>query len=222
MQEFNGHNSGRTFVRSERRLIAVADRIKDWAGKAFQEIHPKNPLNKLNDSDRKILWAMLMVYAHASGPKHGERANAFFKELDSMSKTVADAAKLGTRLKSQVFKGTSSEALRPFTAGFDDLPARLIEFSKTLGEALNSFGKQGHKAKILTNQSLVQASEFVLVKTGQHYDEHLAELFQAIGNRPEELELSGDAIRKKREHLKESYPVVYANALKRAKSEYES
>ena len=200
----------------------MADRIADWAGKAFQEIHPKNPLNKLNDSDRKALWALLMAYDYASRIKRGERTNAFLKELDSMSKTVADAAKLGARLKSQVFEGTSSEALRPFTAGFEDLPMRLIGFSKTLGEALNSFGKQGHKAKILANQSLVQASEFVLVKTGQHYDEHLAELFQAIGNRPEELELTGDAIRKKREHLKGSYPVLYANALKLAKREHAS
>ena len=162
----------------------MADRIGDWAGKAFQEIHPNNPLNKLNDSDRKALWALLMAYAYASRAKRGERTNAFLKELDSMSKTVADAAKLGTRLKSKVFEGTSSEALRPFTAGFDDLPVRLIEFSKTLGEALNSFGKQGHKAKIFANQSLVQASEFVLAKTGQHYDEHLASCFRRLGIAP--------------------------------------
>jgi len=222
MQEFNGHNPGRTFVRSERRLIAVADRIGDSAAKAFQEIHPNNPLNKLNDSDRKALWASLMAYAYASRTERGERANTFFEEWESMSKTVADAAKLGARLKSQVFEGTSSEALRPFTAGFEDLPMRLIGFSKTLGEALNSSGKRGHKAKILATQSLIQASEFVRLKTGQHYDEHLAELFQAIGNRSAAEELSGDAIRKKREYLKKHYPALYADAVKWAKTEHAS
>jgi hypothetical protein len=87
MREFNGHNPDRTFVRSERRSIVVAY-IRDFAAKAFQEIHPDNPLNKLNDSDRKILWALLMAYAHASRTKHGEKAKALFEEWDSMSKTL--------------------------------------------------------------------------------------------------------------------------------------
>lgn len=195
--------------------------IRDFAAKAFQEIHPNNPRNKLNDSDRKILWALLMAYAHASRTKHGGKAKAFFEEWDSMSKTVADAAKLGARLKSQIFGGTtSSQALVPFAAGFEDLPMRLIVFSKTLGEALDSFGKPGHKDKVLVTQG-IQASEFVYLKTGQHYDEHLAELFQAIGKRSAAEDLSRDAIRKKRERLKEHYPVLYANAVKRAKRKHE-
>jgi hypothetical protein len=132
-----------------------------------------------------------------------------------MGQYVQNAAKLGARLKSQIFGGTtSSQALVPFAAGFEDLPLRLIVFSKTLGEALNSFRKPGHKDKVLATQGLIQASEFVFLKTGQHSDEHLAELFQAIGKRSAAEDLSGDAIRKKRKYLSERYPILYAQALK--------
>jgi len=197
----------------------MADRIGDWAGKAFQEIHPKNPLNKLNDSDRKALWALLMVYGSSSTLRR--KRGAANDPVERLSRIMADAAKLGAELKSDVFGGPFSEPLRPFTAGFEDIPLRLVGFSKRLGKVLDLLGKRGHKAKIHTAQSLVQASEFVRLKTGQHYDEHLAELFQAIGKRSAGEDLSGDAIRKKRERLKEHYPVLYADAVKWAKREHE-
>jgi hypothetical protein len=63
---------------------------------------------------------------------------------------------------------------------------------------------------------LITASEVVRLHTGQHYDEHLAELFQAVAMRPVSTDLSGDAIRKKREYLKTHYPELYAKALEDA------
>jgi len=197
----------------------VADRIKDWAAKAFQEIHPNNPLNKLNDSDRKALWALLMVYGSSSTLRR--KRGAANDPVERLSRIMADAAKLGAELKSDVFGGPFSEPLRPFTAGFEDIPLRLVGFSKRLGKVLDLLGKRGHKAKIHTAQSLVQASEFVRLKTGQHYDEHLAELFQAIGKRSAAEDLTGDAIRKKREYLKKHYPLPYAAALRWAKRGHE-
>lgn len=92
---------------------------------------------------------------------------------------------------------------------------RLIWFSKRLGLALDSFGKPGHKREIFAAKVLVEASEFVGLKTGKHYDEHLADLFQWIGKRPLKRDLSGDAIRKKREYLAKCYPNLYRMVLKR-------
>jgi hypothetical protein len=86
-----------------------------------------------------------------------------------------------------------------------------------LGEVLNSVGKPGHKDEVLATQWLIQASEFVRWKTRQYNDEHLAEVFQVIAKRPISDDFSGAAIRKKRLYLKKHYPMLYANALKRAK-----
>jgi tellurite resistance protein len=196
----------------------VAHGIRDPVAKAFQEIHPDNPLRELNPSERKYLWALLFFADTVMSPGGGD---VIFKELDRMSKIVSDAAKLSAKLKSQIFGGTSSEALRPFTVGFEDLPARLTEFSEILGEVLDSTGKRGHKKKALATKYIVQASEFVWMRTGHHYDEHLAELLQPIRKRAEFDDFSGDAIRKRRENLKEHYPMLYASALRRARIQCE-
>jgi hypothetical protein len=165
MQTSKGHKYWHTCVRRERRPVKVADGIGNRVAKAFQSVYSNNPVSRLSVSDRTYLWSLLVAYRYASGTKHGERANSFFEEWDSMSKTVADAAKLGEKLKSLIFDGASSGALRPFTAGFEDLPMRLIGFSKALGEVLNSVGKPGHKDEVLATQWLIQASEFVRWKT---------------------------------------------------------
>jgi hypothetical protein len=82
----------------------VADRIGDWAGKAFQEIHPKSPLNKLNDSDRKALWALLMVYGYFSTPSR--KRGPANDPVEKLSRIMADAAKLGAKLKSDCLRRT--------------------------------------------------------------------------------------------------------------------
>ena len=77
----------------------------------------------------------------------------------------------------------------------------------------NLVGKRGHKEKVQKNTFLIMASEFVRVKTGNYYDEHLAELLQTLPriDLNQQEDISGDSIRKKREHLKKVYPVIYAN-----------
>ena len=131
-----------------------------------------------------------------------------------MSKTAAEAAKLGGKIKTQILQGPHSLAMRPFVLGFEDLPSRLAAFSRRLSTALDSIGKPGQKRKILEDRMLVEASEFVRVRTGQHYDEHLAELIQAVGMPFRLEELSGDAIRKKRKFLKDQYPAQYASSVR--------
>ncbi len=59
----------------------MADRIQDWANKAFQEIHADNPLNKLKDMDRKILLrSLLVMYAHAA--RRRRKGDVVLDELD--------------------------------------------------------------------------------------------------------------------------------------------
>jgi hypothetical protein len=198
----------------------MANNTRNSVDKAFQMTHRDNPLRQLNPSERKYLWALLLFANAAMSPQKGD---AIFKKLDRMSKIVSDATNLSTELKSQVFSGSSSEALGSFTAGFEDLPMRLIEFSKPLKQVLDSVGKPGHKKEALVTEYIVQASEFVLVRIGQYNDQHLSELFQAIGTRAEDssIDLSSEAIHKRRERFREQYPLRYASTLRRVRRYFE-
>src|SRR5208283_3047648 len=89
----------------------------------------------------------------------------------------------------------------------------LHAFASRLGGVLGLFGKAGHKERVMNNQILIMASEFVRLRTGKHYDEHLAELFQAISMDSNLKDFSGDAIRKKREHFKKTYPLFYRRTM---------
>jgi len=194
----------------------AANVIRDPVAKAFREIHPKNPLNQLDDSDRRFLWASLMLYADVA--KRKRKRDAVFDGLERVSKIVADAAKAAARLELEVVRGPFSEQLRPFIVGFEDLPIRFSRFSKQLENVLYSTGKPGRKRKTLSTEFLIQASEFVQLKFHQPYDDHLAELFQQMGHDSLSKKMCGETIRKKREYLKKHYPVPYAIALKTARN----
>jgi len=138
--------------------------------------------------------------------------------LEEEAKLVADAAKLASKLESEVFHGPNSDVLLPYISSFSGLPGQLAEFSKVVGGMLDLLGKRGHKEGNIYGFLLIVASEFVRLKTGQHYDEHLADLYQAISERPPTEDLSGDAIRKRRQYLKKCYPDLYSWMLERAKT----
>ena len=146
------------------------------AAKAFAHISAHNPLGALVMRDRVSVWALLLISADAKGPQHSRN---YFEPLDMVHKLAADVAKLAEAIKSDIFGGSLSEVLLPFTAKFKDLPERLSDFSDRLGDTADIVGKRRHQQKMFRNLSLIEASEFVRLKTGKHYDEHLAELFQA-------------------------------------------
>ena len=200
-------------------LPMVVDLVGPTA-QAFRHIAATNPLRKLSGPDQKILYSMLKVYA-AVTTQNGKRRS---KDglLEKEAKLVADAAKLGSKLESEVFHGPDSDVLLPYISSFSDLPRQLTEFSKVVGGMLDLFGKRGHKEGNLYGFFLIVASEFVRLKTGQHYDEHLAELYQAVSERSLTEDLSGDAIRKRREYLKKNYPDLYSWMLERARTADES
>jgi hypothetical protein len=200
-------------------LPMVVDLVGPTA-QAFQNIAADNPLCRLSEPDRKLLYSMLKVYA-AVTTKDGKRRS---KDglLEKEAKLVADAAKLGSKLESEVFHGPNSDVLLPYISSFSYLPERITEFSKVVGGILDLFGKRGHKEGNLNGFFLIVASEFVRLKTSQHYDEHLAELYQAISERSLTVDLSGDAIRKRREYLRKCYPDLYSWMLERARTASES
>jgi len=186
------------------------------AATAFSHLGPRNPISQLDEPDRMFLWALLVVYARSANAK--QDGVAPFEPLDIVHKLVADAAKLAKGLESEVFAGPLSEMLLPYTQAFQELPSRIAEFSAQLKAGILTVGKPGYQQSVFANTFLVRASELVRLKTGQHYDEHLAELFQGIsgngGTQAEEL--SGDAIRKKRMYLASKYPDLYAHSINEA------
>lgn len=109
-------------------------------------------------------------------------------------------------------------SLKTALGEFQDLPPRLEAFGILFGELLNRVvGKSGQKNKLAKNEFLVMASEFVLLKTNRYNDEHLAELIQALSDEADLSDFSGDAIHKKREHMKRIYPLVYASLSNRVR-----
>ena len=218
--ERKGQNPDRACVRSERRSIAVLPDLSVPVAKAFGNLHPDNPLNRLHDRDRTCLWVLLLFYALLATEERKGKTDDH--PLESVSKLMADAAKLAAKLESEVFRGPFSDALRPFSTGFEDLPTRLVGLSKRLGGMLDTFGKRGHKREVFASEWLVVASEFVRLRTGRYNDEHLAELFQGIWKPRPMADFSSDAIRKKRLYAKKQYPAVYAGALKQAVQIFDS
>ena len=180
--------------------------------KAFQSTHPKNPLNKLDDGDRMVLFVLLKSYAVQA--EDIRRKAVEDDSLERAENIMAEVAKLATKLESEIFQGPDSDFLNIISTTYRDIPKRLAEFSMLGKLMLGGFGKPGHKAKILANHSLVMASVFVRSRIGQHFDEHLSELFQAIADHPVNEVFNGDAIRKRREFLKKHYPRIYEDALK--------
>ena len=174
---------------------------------AFEEVGARNPLKKLDDLDKRLLVSFLYIY------RAPIRLDKAYKHFEECADIAAEAGELGRRIRSVVLGGQLAQILNFGT--IQDLPARLENFSIQLGSFLDKVaGKRGHKSKVAKSRFLITASELVRLKTGKHYDEHLAELLQAVGPRVslEKLaDISGDSIRKKREHLKKTYPLVYAH-----------
>lgn len=188
------------------------DLLRFRAAQAFRHLASHNPLNKLRERERIAVAAILNLHSLTATEKL-----SIWAAEERLAKTMAGAAALGAKLESEVFRGPLSELLQPYILSFADIPKRLVEMSKLLEDLLGSLGKPGHKGRNFSNRWLIIASEIVRLHIGQNYDEHLAELFQAVVKGPVSEDLSGDAIRKKREYMKKRYPELYASALRDAK-----
>ena len=189
--------------------------LAKFVREAFRNTGPRNPLRKLSERERIFISACLVSYK-------GVPEEAGTDVWEQAAKTATEAATL-TKKISEVLNGKHTQPmwdlkpLESYFREFEELPGRLHVFSVVLGGYLRHFvGKPGHQDKVMHNRSLIMASEFVRCRTGKYYDEHLAELFQAINNDSDLKDFSGDAIRRKREHFKKAYPLPYASVASKA------
>jgi hypothetical protein len=167
----------------------------------YANISPRNPLRKLRDKERDCLCSLLRAYAATEG-RRGP-----FSPLEAAGRTAARAGKLAAEMETNCFAGHTGQLLRPVLQDFENLTLVLRRFSRKLETHLELIGKPGHKNKTSAKRLLLMASELVYMTTGAYNDEHVAELLQSY--RSEQADCSGDAIRKKREHLQKTYPDLY-------------
>ncbi len=181
--------------------------------RSFKHIGPRNPLRELDGTDRTLLFSLLFLYRSDRAMPHRSIA---VEAAEEMSKIAADSAVLAQRIRSVMIEGKFALPLDPFLPGLQGLPSQLERFGKRLDILMTSMaGKKGHKQKTTVNRFLVMASELVRLRTGDHHDEHLAELLQAINPDAEpDMDHSGDAIRKKRHYLQNAYPTIYSHAIR--------
>lgn len=149
--------------------------------------------------------------------------------MERSPKTLSDAAESIARVESDLFQELFLRDFGVYMVGFETLPSRLAGLSEQLAglsarlrRAFAPYGKPGHKRQIFASQFLVDASESIRLKLGEYYDEHLADLLQAIAPPSDGEDFSGDAIRKKRNYLKRRYPAFYKMIVEKAENRLRS
>jgi len=179
---------------------------------AFEHLGPNNPLKTLSDSEKSALVCFLEVYLFMTRLAQTKKTE-MAQPLEEIRAVGVDARSLAQRIR--------RVALDHFVGGFRSLPATLEEFAKRADDLVAPIGKPGHKPKHLTTQFLMAASEYVRMKMGHRYDEHLAEVLQAVpgGSDPDRQEdISGASIQKKRDYMEANFAALYSEALGWAKN----
>jgi len=186
---------------------------------AFQSLLEDGPLARLDDGDRMVLFVLLKVYEEA---RQEGGSDPYLKQMERVAKLATEAAAFGAKLESEVFQGPFADYLPPYTSKYRELPKQLAEFSMEYGFYMRRFGMSGHKAKIHADCWLVEATEFVRLKTGQYGYDKIGVLLNAIGRYRGTDKPSGEAIRKKRLAIKKHYRHLYDEVLKTAKRAYDT
>lgn len=171
-------------------------------------------MRALSNRDKSLLASFVTVYLDLPVPGQAlEELNQWDELSRTARKSITCAKRIREALDSQFGQALKfSPPLKSTLERFGDLPSRLETFGLLLGGLLDRLvGKQGQKNKLVRNKFLIMASEFVRLRTNKYNDEHLAELIQALSNASELADFSGDAIHKKRMHLKKAYPLIYAH-----------
>ena len=176
--------------------------FEEYVESGFAHTGPRNPLRTLTPEDKIVLVSLLTLYLEPCPPE-----DAAFEQA---AETATHASALAERIH-QLLGTYFAQALQDVLGDFHDLPMRLKTFSLLFGGLCDQLlGKRGHQGRLWKNQFLVMASEFIRHKTNRYNDEHLAELIQAINPSSDLADFSGDAIHKRRQNLKRTYPLAYA------------
>jgi hypothetical protein len=211
---------GLTFVHLRQILWreAITFDYKSYVAAAFAHTGPRNPLKAFDEADKWRLVSLLAMFLVSPSPS--DNAVEDFEKLAEIARhTKTWAKKIRLALNTQFSRELQSmPSLKTVLGSFHDLPLRVEAFGILFGGLLDRIvGKSGQKSKLVKNQFLIMASEFVRLKTKRYNDEHLAELIQALSGAADLSDISGDAIHKKREHMKRTYPLVYARLFNRVR-----
>lgn len=188
------------------------------AAKAFQHIHPNNPLNKLSRPDREILYSLLLLDASMDRiPKEHSKDHS----AEKLAKLAADANRIAAEFDSVVFNdGLYSDIFGHLAGEYRDAPEQFMALTQLVGGILDMLGKPGHMERNERNTFFILATEFVRLRTGEYYDEHLADLYQFIWERS--ADYPAETIRKRRARFQKAYPDLHAEIVKLAMRSCES
>jgi hypothetical protein len=188
------------------------------AGKAFQRIHPDNPLNKLCEPQQRLLYSMLFLDTTMERIPKGQSKD---HKGERLAKLAAEANRIAAQFELEVFQeGYYSDLFGQLASDSRDVPRRFMALAQFVGGCLDKLGKPGHKERNEGNTFFILATEFVRLTTGAYNDEHLADLYQFISERSGDY--SAEAIRKKRERLRKAYPTLVAAIATLARRAYEN
>jgi hypothetical protein len=202
-----GDGMGSASVAVKRPVLPVVRRAfspRDLAtsiARVFANLGPNNPLRAMNAADRKAVWGSLMIFAESIDDPH---KSLHLERMEHLAKVVSDAARLSAEIE-KLLRNDYGEVLNRRLIASKGLPAQLNSFMIEVGGLLYATGFQ--KQRAFADCPLIYASELVRLRTGTWNDVHLEELLRAM--RDEDKEYSGDAIHKKRERFKASYPLIY-------------
>lgn len=181
-----------------------------------------NPLRKLGYEDRRDLWGLLLLFVTSR-----DHSFDYLETLEQAAQTASSAAELATKMEA-IFRASHIKTLEGFFRPYRVLPIMLRLYAKKTGSLLDALGKRGHKKHTAVSRFLVEASEFVKMKTNRWNDEHLVELLQVVPGFSSGLgqqstkEFDGSFIRKRRERFKNDYPEMHRAILTRLQERKES
>lgn len=177
--------------------------------RAFDGLHRDNPLRNLTYGDQKSVWVFLMVFAELTENPD----NKMLREINKLSHSVSIATKAATSIEKQLRTDHGKALNRRLMTGAG-LAVHLKFFAKQVGGPLDRLGKTGLKIqRAIADHYLISASELVFLRTGGWYYEFLGDLLRAL--RPEARELSGEAIRRRRERFKRAHPEFHQAIVRR-------
>ena len=196
------------------RVLDKQEFLSRYRKKYEVDLARNNPLRRLDDRELIAVFACLTMYL-SDKEQHIEFSATSLKETRMISE---EAALLGERISRLMWKSKPWDQFR-FLKIHRILPPLLSTFSKSLSGFVDLFAKKASDNDT-GRDFLICASLILRSSTGSFHDEHLAEVIQLLPRpkvqpyapgRPVSArsELSGDAIRKKRDRLRRSYPQRY-------------
>ena len=185
----------------------------------FEHLSSSNPLSLLTPKEQWAIFAVLLSYGLLS---ESTLTKARLTHIEKSYRVLDQAISLAEVLESTIFaQGLPLPWEITRLSAHSELNVLLREFAFDLQLVLRSVGRRRSDFNPATSAGLlVLVSETVKRLTGGYNDEHVAELFQVLpvqmttSDTCDLKDLSGDAIRKRRNRFMRDYPLEYWRLLR--------